>query len=91
MKNVTLDNLSSFQCPKCGKKVDASIADTFEPYACTHCGSLGIVPGKFGDFYLQHEISESVTSVLFDAYDPKLERRVSVKILNKVLSANRNL
>ncbi len=58
---------------------------------CPHCGNEITVPGKFGPFLLYHLQSESVTSSVFDAFDPKLGRNVTLKILNYVLSKNPEL
>jgi serine/threonine-protein kinase len=68
--------------------LDAQDAEPFTSYACPQCGGEGEIPGHFGPFHLHRKQAESVTSVLFDAYDPKLGRHVSLKILNVILSKN---
>lgn len=88
MQDVTLDPLPEFNCPLCGMSLDASDEDSFYRYQCPQCGFTGTVPGKFGQFHLLEKQGESITSVLFDAFDPKLGRHVSLKILNVILSKN---
>lgn len=91
MQDVTLDSLDTFHCPRCGTGLSSPFPEAFSRVACPYCDSEITVPGKFGPFLLYHLQSESVTSSVFDAFDPKLGRNVTLKILNYVLSKNPEL
>ncbi|MDF3128298.1 serine/threonine-protein kinase [Kiritimatiellaeota bacterium B1221] len=91
MHDVTLDYLESLNCPHCGIAFGDSLAEAFSPVTCAQCGKESRIPGKFGQFLLYERQGESVTSVVFDAFDPKLGRNVTLKILNYVLSKNPEL
>lgn len=91
MQDVTLDTLESFTCPLCRAGFTSPFPEAFSRTTCPHCGKDITVPGKFGPFLLYHVQSESVTSSMFDAFDPKLDRNVTLKILNYVLSKNQEL
>lgn len=91
MHDIRLDNLEEFACPHCGGAVPSTALEAFSTVECPHCGESCVVPGLFGSYFLYGAITESVTSVLFRAHDPKLGRDVSVKVLNHVLSKNSEL
>ncbi len=91
MHDVTLDYLESLNCPHCGVAFSDPLPDAFSPVTCEQCGEKSRIPGKFGQFMLYERQGESVTSVVFDAFDPKLGRNVTLKILNYVLSKNPEL
>lgn len=91
MNDVTLDLLETLNCPHCGTRFADPLPEAFTPIVCPQCGNNSLVPGKFGAFLLYERIGESVTSVVYDAFDPKLGRNVTLKILNYVLSKNPEL
>lgn len=91
MQDVILDSLDTFECPRCGDSIDCRALEAFSPVECPHCGAECAVPGRFGQFLLLARQGESVTSSVFNAFDPKLGRHVSLKILNYILSKNREL
>jgi serine/threonine protein kinase len=91
MNDVNLDLLEQLNCPHCGVSFRESLPLAFKQIVCEQCGKGSIVPGKFGEFLLYEHQSESVTSIVFDAFDPKLGRNVTLKILNSVLSKNPEL
>ncbi|WFB34810.1 serine/threonine-protein kinase [Kiritimatiellota bacterium B12222] len=91
MQDVTLDILESLNCPHCGEIYPTPLPEVFEDVTCPHCNEVSNIPGKFGQFLLFAREGESVTSVVFDAYDPKLGRNVTLKILNDILSKNPEL
>lgn len=91
MNDVTLDHLESLNCPHCGMTFSGALPVAFSEITCDQCGKTSKVPGKFGQFLLYDRQGESVTSVVFDAFDPKLGRNVTLKILNYVLSKNPEL
>jgi len=91
MQDVTLDLLDSLNCPHCGALFPSPLPEAFTRIQCETCGKDSTVPGKYGQFLLYETRSESVTSVVFDAFDPKLGRNVTLKILNYVLSKNPEL
>lgn len=91
MNDVNLDLLEHLNCPHCGVPFGDSLPEVFKEILCEQCGESSVVPGKFGAFLLYERQGESVTSIVFDAFDPKLGRNVTLKILNSVLSKNPEL
>ncbi|MGA0369656.1 MAG: hypothetical protein ACO3N7_09425, partial [Kiritimatiellia bacterium] len=91
MQDVTLDLLESLNCPHCGAAFPNPLPEAFLRIQCETCGEKSTVPGKFGKFLLYQTQGESITSTVFDAFDPKLGRNVTLKILNYVLSKNPEL
>ncbi len=91
MQDVILDPLHIFHCPYCGEDLLPLAPEPFTTLACTRCNAEVAVPGQFGQFLLRQRITDSVISSVFEASDPKLDRSVSLKILNFVLSKNSEL
>ena len=91
MLDISLDPLSEFPCPHCGIALEVKEKAPFSPISCPQCGKKTTVPGLFGPFYLLRLRDESVTGILADAYDPKLGRAISLKILSSILSKNNDV
>jgi serine/threonine-protein kinase len=91
MNDVVLDHLEKYTCPHCGEDVTALATNPFSTFECPGCKNEIPAPGQFGQFLLFERLSESITSALFRAYDPKLGRNVTLKILNYILSKNSEL
>jgi len=91
MQDVLLDTREHYHCPHCGEDLSLHALEAFQQIECSSCGRISRIPGYFGDYELTEKLSESITSSLFRGYDPRLGRKVSLKILHYVLSRNSEL
>ena len=69
-------------CRQCGTRLDMSELEPFSIVECPVCGTRLRVP-KFFDRYLLEKICGSgSTTTVYRALDPRLSRRVAIKVLN---------
>lgn len=91
MQDIILDNLVSFQCPNCSAEIQGEALEPFSTTVCPSCEAETIVPAQFGQFQLLERTGDGIMSMVYRAWDPKLDRMVSLKILNRILSKNEEL
>ena len=74
-------------CRKCRSKFDAGELEPFSLIACPVCGTTLRIPRRFGRYLLEKVCGVGGMSKIYRAIDPRLERRVAVKILTKTGSS----
>ena len=76
-------------CSACGQKLDMTEIAPFAAVCCPNCSARVVRPVYFGDYVLEDtgRRRDRLTTV-FRAYDSKLGRYVSLKILNPEYSAS---
>ena len=83
------DEALKVSCPKCGIHLEVSELEPFSEVACPVCGSPFIVPKRFDRYLLEKVCGDGSCTTIYRAYDPRLSRRVAVKILNEVVADER--
>ena len=76
-------------CAKCGVHLDVSELEPFSEAACPLCGTPFTVPMRFERYLLESVCGDGSCTTIYRAYDPRLSRRVAVKILNESVEAER--
>ena len=76
-------------CPKCGIHLEVSELEPFSEVACPVCGTAFTVPKRFDRYLLESVCGDGSCTTIYRAYDPRLSRRVAVKILNEEVEAER--
>jgi len=69
-------------CRGCMTKLDLSELEPFSKVACPVCGTMLRVPKRYGPYLLEKLCGEGGMSRVFRAIEPRLTRRVAIKILN---------
>jgi len=70
-------------CRNCHARLDASELEPFSKVPCPVCGTMLRIPKRFDRYLLEKVCGEGVAAVIYRAIDPRLERRVAVKILER--------
>ena len=69
-------------CRQCGTRLDMSELEPFSVVACPVCGARLRVPKFFDRYLLEKLCGSGSTTTVYRALDPRLSRRVAVKVLN---------
>lgn len=84
--DLYLDRVDTFECSSCGGGIDVSGFQPFELVSCPHCEERQRVPGRLGQYLLQHKLGQGGMAVVFRGLDSVLKRPIAVKILSPDLS-----
>lgn len=88
MQDVQLDPPASLACPQCGDPLKGIALAPLTEVTCPSCQASVPVPGRFGPFVVRSRIQQGLTTSLFDALDPTLDRSVSLKVLHRLFSSH---
>ncbi|MBQ6352545.1 MAG: serine/threonine protein kinase [Lentisphaeria bacterium] len=69
-------------CRNCGARLDVSELEPFTVIECPGCGTRLRIPKRFDRYILEKVCGRGTNTVVYRAQDPRLGRRVAVKVLN---------
>jgi hypothetical protein len=78
----------SINCHSCGAVIDLAGQTGFTHVDCRRCGSVSVVPVKFGGFLLLNTVGVGGMGTVYKAVDLSLNRYLALKILRPQLAAN---
>ena len=91
MQDVIFDTIEDFSCPNCGEALKGMVLEPFRTFTCPFCNTEIEIPAQFGPYILIKRLGDGIMTSLFEAKDTTLDRMVSIKVLNYVLSKNQEL
>ncbi len=68
-------------CRNCRTHLDISDLDPFTSVPCPVCGTMLRIPGRFDRYLLEKRCGSGSCTTVYRAIDPRLSRRVAVKVL----------
>ncbi len=74
-------SVKSVNCPFCGTKLNTVKCRPLKDVKCPACGGKVKVPGKHGSMRVLRKIGEGTGSIIFEADDRVLGRRVALKVM----------
>ncbi|MCC5849283.1 MAG: protein kinase [Verrucomicrobia bacterium] len=83
--------MEDFSCPNCGEALKGMVLEPFRTIPCPFCNTEIEIPAQFGPYILTKRLGDGIMTSLFEAKDTTLDRMVSIKVLNYVLSKNQEL
>jgi len=88
MQDVLVDPPDPLKCPQCGEVMKGLAPEPLTSVSCPFCHAQVQIPGVFGPYLLKERVQEGITSSLFEAQDPTLDRTVTLKILHRLFSTH---
>jgi serine/threonine-protein kinase len=85
---LQLEKLGRAACEHCGVLLNVADFHVFEKIECPECEEITTVPGKFGSYFLQHELGRGGMGAVYLAKDANLMRKVAIKVLNPKFGKN---
>ena len=71
-------------CRNCRTRLDVSELEPFSVVECPVCGTHLRIPKRFERYILEKPCGSGSSTTVYRALDPRLDRRVAVKVLNRV-------
>ena len=88
MDEDPLEELTTVDCPHCGKCMDVTEFRPFSLAVCPDCEGLSRVRAEMGPYLIEGKVGKGGMSVVFRARDTILSRHIALKILNENYSAD---
>ena len=70
-------------CRNCRTRLDVSELEPFSVVECPVCGTRLRIPKRFERYILEKPCGSGSSTTVYRALDPRLDRRVAVKVLNR--------
>ena len=75
------ERVKELDCPRCGRGLDAAEARPLSTIRCPHCSGKVRVPAKVGTMLVTRLLGQGTGSLVYEATDRVLNRRVALKIM----------